>query len=161
MERYRPLIRIIIQKMKHMKSLFPYIQKAIATAGVSAALFAGSAAWASSHREAPLIANDPLADNVDVYAFRSPDDTNMVTIIATYVPIQLPHGGPNYFSFGTNIRYEIHIENDGTVKIWDPVNGVEVLTAWRTPCRDLAWDSEFTLWLACDDGVLRAIRGRE
>ena len=100
--------------MKHMKSLFPYIQKAIATAGVSAALFAGSAAWASSHREAPLIANDPLADNVDVYAFRSPDDTNMVTIIATYVPIQLPHGGPNYFSFGTNIRYEIHIENDGT-----------------------------------------------
>ncbi|MEY2716961.1 MAG: hypothetical protein RIT24_3304, partial [Planctomycetota bacterium] len=51
--------------------------------------------------------------------------------------------------------------NDGTVKIWDPVNGVEVLTAWRTPCRDLAWDSEFTLWLACDDGVLRTIRVRE
>lgn len=69
---------------------------------------------ASSHREAPLIADDPLADNVDVYAFRSPDDTNMVTIIATYVPLQLPHGGPNYYGFGENIRYEIHIENDGT-----------------------------------------------
>lgn len=69
---------------------------------------------ASSHREAPLIANDPLADNTDLYAFRSPDDTNNVTIIANYVPLQLPQGGPNYASFGENIRYEIHIENDGT-----------------------------------------------
>src|SRR3954471_19385084 len=70
--------------------------------------------WASSHREAPLIANDPLADNTDLYAFRSPDDTNTVTIIANYVPLQLPQGGPNYASFGENIRYEIHVENDGT-----------------------------------------------
>ena len=68
---------------------------------------------ASSHREAPLIANDPLADNTDLYAFRSPDDTNFVTIIANYVPLQLPQGGPNYASFGENIRYEVHIENDG------------------------------------------------
>src|SRR3954471_12901454 len=70
--------------------------------------------WASSHREAPLIANDPLADNTDLYAFRSPDDTNKITIIANYVPLQLSQGGPNYSSFGENIRYEIHIENDGT-----------------------------------------------
>jgi hypothetical protein len=69
---------------------------------------------ASSHREAPLIANDPLADNTDLYAFRSPDDTNTVTIIANYVPLQLPQGGPNYASFGENIRYEIHIKNDAT-----------------------------------------------
>ncbi len=69
---------------------------------------------ASSHREAPMIANDPLTDNTDLYAFRSPDDTNTVTIIANYVPLQLPQGGPNYASFGENIRYEIHIENDGT-----------------------------------------------
>jgi hypothetical protein len=69
---------------------------------------------ASSHREAPLIANDPLADNTDLYAFRSPNDTNTITIIANYVPLQLPQGGPNYASFGENIRYEIHIENDGT-----------------------------------------------
>ena len=66
---------------------------------------------ASSHREAPLIANDPLADNTDLYAFRSPDDTNMVTLIANYVPAELPQGGPNYFTFGTNIRYEIHVNN--------------------------------------------------
>ena len=66
---------------------------------------------ASSHREAPLIANDPLADNTDLYAFRSPHDTNNVVIIAGYVPAELPQGGPNYYSFGENVRYEIHIKN--------------------------------------------------
>ncbi|MEO6760545.1 MAG: DUF4331 family protein, partial [Saprospiraceae bacterium] len=67
---------------------------------------------ASSHREAPLIADDPLADNVDVYAFRSPERPNTVTLIATYVPFQLPQGGPNYYGFGENIRYEIHVDNN-------------------------------------------------
>ena len=52
-------------------------------------------AWASSHREAPLIANDPLADNTDLYCFRSPDDPNYITIIANYIPAQLAFGGPN------------------------------------------------------------------
>jgi hypothetical protein len=73
-------------------------------------------AFASSHREAPLIANDPLADNTDVYAFRSPDDPNKITIIANYVPGQLPQGGPNYYQFGENIRYEIHIDNNVATK---------------------------------------------
>src|SRR5687768_10215713 len=68
--------------------------------------------FASSHREAPLIANDPLADNTDLYAFRSPDNPDMITIIANYIPAELPYGGPNYFSFGKNIRYEIHIDNN-------------------------------------------------
>ena len=72
--------------------------------------------FASSHREAPLIANDPLADNTDVYAFRSPDDPNKITIIANYVPGQLPQGGPNYYQFGENIRYEIHIDNNIATK---------------------------------------------
>ena len=71
-------------------------------------------ATASSHREAPLISNDPLADNVDVYAFRSPDNPDMITLIATYIPFQLPHGGPNYYTFGENIRYEIHVDNDAS-----------------------------------------------
>lgn len=78
------------------------------------ALTAIQGSLASSHREAPLIADDPLADNVDLYAFRSPDNPNTVTIIATYVPLQLPHGGPNYYSFGQDIRYEIHIDNDAS-----------------------------------------------
>jgi len=67
---------------------------------------------ASSHREAPLISNDPLADNTDVYAFVSPEDPNTVSIIATYIPGQLPQAGPNWYTFGENIRYEIHIDND-------------------------------------------------
>ena len=76
------------------------------------ALALSAPALASSHREAPLIADDPLADNVDVYAFRSPDQEDMITLIATYIPMQLPHGGPNYYHFGENIRYEIHVDND-------------------------------------------------
>jgi len=71
-----------------------------------------SVTMASSHREAPLIANDPLADNTDVYAFRSPDNPETVTLIACYVPFQLPFGGPNYYQFGENVRYEIHIDNN-------------------------------------------------
>lgn len=90
---------------------------ALATAGVAIAAFAfvgfrQQTLEASSHREAPLIANDPLADNTDLYAFRSPDDTNTVTILAAYVPAELPQGGPNYFSFGENVHYEIHVKND-------------------------------------------------
>ena len=69
-------------------------------------------ATASSHREAPLISQDPQADNTDVYAFRSPSDTNTITIIANYIPFQLPEGGPNYYTFGSNMRYEIHIKNN-------------------------------------------------
>ena len=70
---------------------------------------------ASSHREAPLIASDPLADNTDLYAFRSPDNPNLITIIANYIPGELPFGGPNYYTFGENIRYEIHVDNDATI----------------------------------------------
>ena len=69
---------------------------------------------ASSHREAPMISNDPLADNTDLYAFKDPNDSNKINIIANYVPAELPQGGPNYFSFGENIRYEIHIKNKST-----------------------------------------------
>ncbi len=82
--------------------------------GILFAVFTITQVLASSHREAPLISNDPLADNTDVYAFRSPDDPNTITIIANYVPMQLPHGGPNYYSFGENVRYEIHIDNDAS-----------------------------------------------
>jgi hypothetical protein len=68
--------------------------------------------FASSHREAPLILQDPTADNTDLYAFRSPDDPNKITIIANYIPFQLPQGGPNYYHFSENVRYEVHIDNN-------------------------------------------------
>ena len=74
--------------------------------------FAAFLLMSSSHREAPMIADDPLADNTDLYVFRSPDNADKVVIIADYIPGELPQGGPNYYSFGENIRYEIHIDND-------------------------------------------------
>ncbi len=66
----------------------------------------------SSHREAPLIANDPLADNTDLYAFKSPQNPDKMIIIANYSPAELAYGGPNYSSFGTDVRYEIHVDNN-------------------------------------------------
>ncbi|MBC7942002.1 MAG: DUF4331 domain-containing protein, partial [Chitinophagaceae bacterium] len=68
---------------------------------------------ASSHREAPLIADDPVADNTDLYAFVDPNDAERVIVIANYIPFELPHGGPNYSTFGENVRYEVHVKNDG------------------------------------------------
>ncbi|GAB4004056.1 DUF4331 domain-containing protein [Spirosoma migulaei] len=67
---------------------------------------------ASSHREAPLISSDPLADNTDVYAFKSPTDAEKIVLIANYIPFEDPAGGPNWYTFGENIRYEIHVKNN-------------------------------------------------
>jgi hypothetical protein len=95
------------------KKIFPFALNQICNVLLlSFGLFATNHSIASSHREAPLIANDPLADNTDLYAFRSPTNPNKVIIIANYIPAQLPFGGPNYTSFGENIRYEIHIDNN-------------------------------------------------
>src|ERR1700683_3740255 len=66
----------------------------------------------SSHREAPEISKDPVADSADLYAFVSPDAPNTVTLIANYVPLELPAGGPNFYQFGDDVLYEIHIDND-------------------------------------------------
>src|ERR1700723_961460 len=67
----------------------------------------------SSHREARGISKDPVADSTDVYAFVSPDKPDTVTLIANYVPLQGPAGGPNFSEFGDDVLYEIHIDNDG------------------------------------------------
>jgi hypothetical protein len=68
---------------------------------------------ASSHREAPLISGDPLADNTDVYAFVSPDAPDTVTLIASFVPFEDPAGGPNFYRFGDSVLYELKIDNNG------------------------------------------------
>ncbi|GIF25840.1 hypothetical protein BJ973_003114 [Actinoplanes tereljensis] len=70
----------------------------------------------SSHREAPEISKDPVADSSDLYAFVSPDDPDTVTIIANYVPMQLPASGPNFFEFGDDVLYEIHIDANGDAR---------------------------------------------
>ncbi len=84
---------------------------------VAAAAFVGSlgpkGATASSHREAPLIADDPAADNTDVYAFVASDKPDHVTIIANYIPFEDPAGGPNYYRFDPTVLYEIKVDSDG------------------------------------------------
>ncbi|MGO9221080.1 MAG: DUF4331 domain-containing protein [Streptosporangiaceae bacterium] len=67
----------------------------------------------SSHREAPEISKDPVADSTDVYAFVSPDRPDTVTLIANYIPLQEPAGGPNFYEFGDDVLYEIHVDNSG------------------------------------------------
>jgi hypothetical protein len=67
----------------------------------------------SSHREAPEISKDPVADNTDTYAFVSPDTPDMVTIITNYLPAEVPAGGPNFFEFGNDVLYSIYIDNNG------------------------------------------------
>jgi hypothetical protein len=75
---------------------------------------------ASSHREAPLISNDPQADTTDVYAFVSPDAPDTVTLISSWIPFEDPAGGPNFYRFGDNVLYEFKIDNTG--------DGVEDIT---------------------------------
>jgi hypothetical protein len=70
-------------------------------------------AFASSHAEAPLISQDPRADNTDLYAFVSPDNPNTVTMIANYIPLEAPASGPNFYSFDDTVLYEIKIDNNG------------------------------------------------
>jgi hypothetical protein len=70
----------------------------------------------SSHREAPEIAKDPVADSTDLYAFVSPDNPDTVTILANYVPLQAPDGGPNFYEFGDDVLYAINIDNNGDGK---------------------------------------------
>src|SRR5580704_6524049 len=72
-------------------------------------------AVASSHREAPSIAGQPRVDGTDFYMFRSyePGRSAYVTLIANYIPLQDPFGGPNYFNLDPNAVYKIHVDNDG------------------------------------------------
>jgi len=97
---------------------------------VALALMPGEA---SSHREAPLLAQDPMADNTDVYAFVSPDAPDTVTLIANFIPFQKPDGGPNFYSFDPNVVYEIHIDNNG-----DAVEDVTYQWRFTTEVRNTA-----------------------
>ena len=86
-----------------------------AAVGAGFALGPGDGA-ASSHREAPLISEDPSADLTDVYAFRSPDKPNTVTILANVLPGEDPGAGPNYYTFSPTARYNLNIDTNGDVK---------------------------------------------
>jgi hypothetical protein len=68
---------------------------------------------ASSHREAPLITEDPVADNTDVYAFVAPNAPDSVTLVANWIPLEAPYGGPNFHKFGDDVLYTVKVDNNG------------------------------------------------
>ncbi|HEX4834033.1 MAG TPA: DUF4331 domain-containing protein [Trebonia sp.] len=90
----------------------------------------------SSHREAPGISKDPVADSSDVYAFVSPDKSGTVTLIANYVPLQGPAGGPNFYEFGDDVLYEVHVDNN------------------HDGCADVTYQFRFTTTVANPDTFL-------
>lgn len=82
---------------------------------------------ASSHREAPSTAVDPMVDGTDVYAFVDPIDPTRVTLIMNFIPFQVPQGGPNFYQFGDNVLYEMRIDNNG-----DAVTDISIRFKFRT-----------------------------
>ncbi|MDQ3076126.1 MAG: DUF4331 family protein [bacterium] len=95
--------------MKHKKIFYAF------TAFVLTAAMA-SQVFASSHREAPLVSGDPKVDATDLYAYVSPDNKDMVTLIANYIPFEEPAGGPNFYSMDDKALYEIKVDNNGDAK---------------------------------------------
>ena len=91
---------------------------AVSLAAVAAAVVGSgpSAGTASSHREAPLISEDPSADNTDLYAFRSPDKPDTVTIVSNWIPGEDPAAGPNYYTFSPNAKYKINVDTNGDAR---------------------------------------------
>ncbi len=106
-----------MQRVRTLTTAFLVVAIAI-TGGVFGA---SESTDASSHREAPYISTDPVADATDVFAFVSPDDPDMVTLIANYIPLQLPASGPNFYNFGADVfggdvLYEINVDNNGDAR---------------------------------------------
>ncbi len=101
--------------------------------GVAGALVASQLETgdASSHREAPLISQDPVADTTDVYAFVAPDAPNKVNLIGNWVPFEAAQGGPNFHKFGDDVLYTFEVDNDG-----DAVSDVTYEFRFRSQLRN-------------------------
>lgn len=89
--------------------------------------------WASSHREAPSISEDPTADDTDPYAFVNPEDPSKVVLIGNWIPGEEPSSGPNYFRFSDSARYQINIDNDGQLPVDDIVYEFTFRTEVKAP----------------------------
>jgi hypothetical protein len=99
-----------------MRRHWAFILLAVVGAALAAlfvARLAPGSSTASSHREAPLISEDPTADNTDLYAFRSPDNPSTFTIVSNWVPGEDPAAGPNYYTFSQSARYNIYVDRTG------------------------------------------------
>src|SRR5437899_2312261 len=93
-----------------------YIARIIGSIALCAAALSSTATLAASHREAPLIANDPTADNTDFYLFRSWVNPDNVVFILNVIPGQEPGAGPNYFNFGDDVLYRINVDTNADGK---------------------------------------------
>jgi hypothetical protein len=82
-------------------------------AALAATLGAVAIGSGSSHREAPLTALDPTADNTDVYAYVANDAQDSVTLVSNWVPFEDPAGGPNFYRFDDRAHYYINVDNTG------------------------------------------------
>jgi Domain of unknown function (DUF4331) len=85
----------------------------VVLAALTAAAVAAALSFGSSHREAPRILKDPTADNTDVYAFTAPDAPGSLTVVANWIPLADPAGGPNFFPLDENARYYVKVDNTG------------------------------------------------
>jgi Domain of unknown function (DUF4331) len=126
----------------------------------------------SSHREAPETSKDPVADSTDVYAFVSPDAPTTVTLIANYIPFEEPAGGPNFYEFGDDVLYEIHVDNNGD-GLADISYQFQFTTRYTTPTSflyntgpitslsDTTWNSKqfYTVSVAQGSSVLPKVLG--
>ena len=111
-----------------------------ALAALLAALTLGahvSVARAASHREAPLIALDPAADNTDVYAFRSWEDPSKAVFIMNVIPSQVPASGPNFFNFDDDVLYAFHFDLNADGSADDAAVEIRFTTEIRPPFTDL------------------------
>ena len=123
----------------------------VAAAAGLLALFLGrlapGASTASSHREAPLISEDPTADNTDLYAFRSPDKPSTFTIVSNWIPGEDPAAGPNYYTFSQTARYNIYIDRNG-----DGRPDVTYTFRFRTPTGPYFLGNTQQSWTATRNG---------
>jgi hypothetical protein len=102
-----------------MRRHWAFILLAVAGAALAAlfvARLAPGSSTASSHREAPLISEDPTADNTDLYAFRSPDRPDTLTIVSNWIPGEDPAAGPNYYAFSQSAKYNVYVDRNGDGK---------------------------------------------
>ncbi len=86
------------------------------TGALAAAAMTASTAAASSHREAPLISNDPVADLADTFMWVDQKDPSKINLLMTANPLENPADAPNYYGFGQNVRYQFNIDNNGDAR---------------------------------------------
>jgi hypothetical protein len=133
----------------------------VLVAGLAVSAFAPNGSNASSHREAPYISTDPNADGTDLYAFVSPDDPSTVTLIANYIPLEEPAGGPNFNTFGDDVRYAFQIDTMVTRRRISTIDSASTRPRCACPFGRPAAVTNRTRSLAgCSSASPHCLRGR-